>query len=311
LRNDEIRRMRVGCTRTYKEDVVVEETGEVLSKDAVCQLHIPTNKTGVARVGPVNPVVHQAIKAWEAERPAQAKTLDWKTRQYFDALFALRGKPIAEAYLNKALIPRLCDKAGIPYGDERGSYTSHRARSTIATVLYNAPEAMSISELAEFLGHKSLRSTEQYARLKPKRLAVAYTKADQNSVLVETLVDLEGGPNNTPKVYTVLDDDALCSNPEWAECPHRMACKMCQFHVPTQVGRVIAARTSVQRMLQRVELRPEERTALEQTDAGLTRTITRARGRPLPVVLNRRPVGQRTVGIPLSELSGDDTATEA
>ncbi|GCE26401.1 hypothetical protein KDA_18850 [Dictyobacter alpinus] len=80
------------------------------------------------------------------------------------------------------------------------------------------------------------------------RLAVAYTKAEENSILVSTLVDLEGGSNNQPKVYTVLDDGGLCSNPEWATCPVRMACKKCQFHVSMDVARVVAARKSVRRM---------------------------------------------------------------
>ena len=55
-------------------------------------------------------------------------------------------------FLNLHLIPRLCKKAGVPERDLRGKITSHRARSTIATQLFNAKEPMSLCELQEWLG---------------------------------------------------------------------------------------------------------------------------------------------------------------
>jgi phenylpyruvate tautomerase PptA (4-oxalocrotonate tautomerase family) len=41
----------------------------------------------------------------------------------------------------------LCAKAGVPAADVRGKITSHRARSTIASQLYNAKEPMTLFEL--------------------------------------------------------------------------------------------------------------------------------------------------------------------
>lgn len=41
----------------------------------------------------------------------------------------------------------LCDKAGIPRVDAKGNFTSHRARSTIASQLFNAKEPLSLFEL--------------------------------------------------------------------------------------------------------------------------------------------------------------------
>lgn len=38
-------------------------------------------------------------------------------------------------------------KAGLPAADVRGTITSHRARSTIASRLYNAKEPMTLFEL--------------------------------------------------------------------------------------------------------------------------------------------------------------------
>ncbi len=57
------------------------------------------------------------------------------------------------SYINTSLIPTLCKVAGIPRTDERGTITSHRARATLATLLYNAPEGLSLFELMHWLGH--------------------------------------------------------------------------------------------------------------------------------------------------------------
>jgi hypothetical protein len=198
----------------------------------------------------------------------------------------------------------------VPRGDERGRFTSHRARATIATLLYNAPDGLSLPELAAWLGHTHLSATQHYAAIAPSRLAVAYTRAEESSVLVGALVDLEGGPGGTPRVYTMLEDEALCGNPEWASCPARMACMQCEFHVPRDLARVVAARASVRQMLQKVDLRPDEHAALERDEAGLSATIARAQDQRPPVVLHRRARADRRLGlglglgIPLSELRG-------
>lgn len=68
---------------------------------------------------PVNAVVGKAINAWEQVRPAQQpRLLDKKTNELFDFLFCFRGHPISEDYLNNALIPALCERAGLPHADE-------------------------------------------------------------------------------------------------------------------------------------------------------------------------------------------------
>ncbi|MFB6717387.1 MULTISPECIES: hypothetical protein [unclassified Streptomyces] len=53
----------------------------------------------------------------------------------------------------------LCRKAGVPTADIRGNITSHRARSTIASQLYNAKEPMTLFELQEWLGHQTPEAT--------------------------------------------------------------------------------------------------------------------------------------------------------
>jgi hypothetical protein len=44
----------------------------VLTEEAVCLLDVPVHKTGTALSKPVDPLVGQAIEAWQALRPAQS-----------------------------------------------------------------------------------------------------------------------------------------------------------------------------------------------------------------------------------------------
>src|SRR5262249_39792321 len=81
LRSDELSRLRVGCARM--QAVVSGEgapgvEGETHSKP-VCLLDIPVHKTGRAFTKPVDPLVGEAIAAWEAVRPAQPALVDPKT----------------------------------------------------------------------------------------------------------------------------------------------------------------------------------------------------------------------------------------
>jgi hypothetical protein len=108
-----------------------------LAQDAVCLLAVPVHKTGTAFTKPVDPLLGQAIEAWQRLRPSQPKTLDRKTTEEVDVLFCVRGQPVARSYLNRTIIPALCHKAGVPSTDVRGRITSHRARSTIASQFYN------------------------------------------------------------------------------------------------------------------------------------------------------------------------------
>jgi integrase len=80
-----------------------------------------------------------------------------------DLLLSIRAHPVAKHYINRSLIPALCAKAGVPTRDVRGNITSHRARSTIASQLYNAKEPMTLFELQAWLGHRTPSSTQHYA----------------------------------------------------------------------------------------------------------------------------------------------------
>ena len=124
LRSDEIARLRVGCIRWQHDGVsIAGDAPGVLASDAVCLLDVPTHKTGTAFTKPVDPLLGQAIEAWDAVRPQQPAMLDRKTGEHVDLLFTHRAKRMAKTYINTAVIPSLCRKAGVPTTDVRGNIT--------------------------------------------------------------------------------------------------------------------------------------------------------------------------------------------
>jgi integrase len=65
----------------------------------------------------------------------------------------------------------------VPPADVRSKITSHRARSTIASQLYNAKEPRTPLERQGWLGHRSPDSTQHYAKIRPTTLCKAYSEA--------------------------------------------------------------------------------------------------------------------------------------
>ena len=312
LRMDEIARLQTGCVRWQVEDVTVPETGEVLPKEAICFLTVPVNKTTTSFQKPVNPVVGRRINEWERVRaPGQLPRRDRKTGALTHYLFAHRGKPMSKHYINLTIIPLLCARAGVPGEDERGAITSHRARATLATLLYNAPEGLSIFDLMAWLGHKSPQTTQSYARVKPTRLAAAYAKADRNSRLMEVLVDTKADASGEAKVYYVLGEHGLCGNPDWATCLYRMACIKCPFFVPTDQALLIQASKTVRRFMEMVELTDEELAAVQEDVTKLEEAVERTQHIAPPALLRRRDKQTKSRGIPLPVLTGQVMKSEA
>ena len=272
LRSDEIRRLRVGCIRRQDEDLPIHPTEELLPKGTICLLEVPTNKTCTAFTKPVDPIVGQAVAAWERVRPEQPLALDRKTGELVHYLFSYRGQRVGGGYLNKRLIQLLCRKAGVPERDARGQITSHRARSTLATQLYNAKNPMTLFELQEWLGHRSPSATQHYAKVKPTKLAKAYADADyfrRNLRTVEVLIDREAVVSGAalggePWKYYDLGH-GYCTYDFFEQCVHRMICAKCDFYVPKESSRaqLLEAKTNLQRMMQEIPLREEERAAVE------------------------------------------------
>jgi integrase len=300
-RSDEISRLRVGCIRWQHDGLPVPgDSRDILADDAVCLLDVPVHKTGTAFTKPVDPLVGQAIEAWQALRPGQPPRLDRKTSEHVDLLFSVRAHPVAKTYINRTIIPALCAKAGIPAADVRGNITSHRARSTIASQLYNAKEPMTLFELQAWLGHRTPTTTQHYAKITPNTLSKAYTEAGyfaRNVRTIEVLLDRDavasgGTAAGEPWQYYDLGH-GLCSYTFFEQCPHRMACAKCDFYTPknSSKAQLLEAKDNLQRMLASIPLTDEERAAVDDGQSALDSLLGRLADIPTPAGATPRELG--------------------
>ena len=320
LRLNEIRRLRVGCMRWVTQNTPAMPAAEgTNAPPALCWLDIPVTKTATAFTKPVDRVVGEAILAWEQLRPTQPRAIDPKTGEVVAFLFSYRGSQVGESYLNAYLIPRLCQKAGVPEADARGPITTHRARSTIATQLYNAKEPLSLFELQEWLGHRTPAATQHYAKLTPTTLAKAYADADyfnRNLRTMSVLVDQEAvtsgaAAQGQPWKYYDLGH-GYCSYDFFDQCPHRMACAKCAFYVPKQssAAQVLEATVNLQHLLQAIPLTDEERAAVEDGVAAMEQLGQKLRAVPTPAGPTPQQLSVSTqVVIPLEPVRTDPSPT--
>jgi integrase len=316
-RSDEIVRLRVGCIRWQPADPAT-------STGPICLLDIPVNKTGSAFTKPVDPVLGRAVEAWEAARPARPPMIDRKTGEAADLLFACRVIPVAKKYINEGLIPMLCRKAGLAPNDIRGRITSHRARATIASQLYNAKEPMTLFELQAWLGHRSPRTTQYYAQITPNTLTKAYTDAGyfaRNVRTIEVLIDREAiltGAAAAGEPWQHYDlGHGYCSYTFFEQCAHRMACARCDFYIPKADSRaqLLEAKTHVDRRLAMIPLTDSERAAIELDSGALERLLEELADKPTPTGQTPRQLSSRTsaaeVGRPVENVRACNTARSA
>ncbi len=289
LRSDEITRLRVGCVRWQADD------GTDLSTDStateVCLLDVPVNKTGTAFTKPLDAVVGEAIEIWEQVRPNQPRFPDRKTGELAHLLFSYRARPLRTKYINKNLIPVLCRKADVAMEDARGPITSHRARATIASQLFNSRDAMSLSELQAWLGHRSPASTQNYVAMEPTRLAKAYADAGyfaRNARAIEVLIDQDAikssaAARGEPWRYYDLGH-GLCSYEFFDQCPHRLTCPRCDFYQPKEssLSQLLEAQSTLLRLIHEIPLSQEERAAVDGDLAALDRLTARLVDQPTP-----------------------------
>jgi integrase len=306
LRSDEIVRLRVGCIRWQYEDAMIPETGDILPRDAVCFLDIPINKTVTSYTKAVHTLVGKRIHEWERVRPQeQPRSLDDKTSEIVPFLFSYRGKRLSKGYINGYLIPHLCRKAGIPDQDSRGGITSHRARATIASMLYNAREPLDIFQLQKYLGHKSLSSTQSYVAVDPTKLANQVAKAgylEQNLATIEVLLDQDAvrsgaAARGEPWKYYDLGH-GYCLNDFWAECKHRMACARCPFYRPKEslADQLLEGQANLLRMLEFVQLTEEEKLLVTEGIELHQALIEQLADTPTPTGLTPREMETQPVG---------------
>jgi len=301
LRSDELSRLRVGCVRWQHQGLPIPgDSPDVLAADAVCLLDVPVHKTGTAFTKPVDPLVGQAIEAWQALRPRQPQTQDRKTNERVDMLFAVRAQRVAKHYINRTIIPALCGKAGVPTSDVRGNITSHRARSTIASQLYNAKEPMTLFELQAWLGHRTPNATQHYAKITPNTLTKAYTEAGyfaRNMRTIEVLIDRDAvtsGAAAAGEPWQHYDlGHGWCTYTFFEQCPHRMACAHCDFYTPkgSTKGQLLEAKENLERMLTSIPLTDDERAAVDDGQAALDSLLSRLTDVPTPTGSTPREIG--------------------
>jgi hypothetical protein len=301
LRSDEITRLHVGCIRWQHDGQPIPgDARDILAGDAICLLDVPVHKTGTAFTKPVDPLVGQAIQAWQAVRPAQPSRLDRKTSERVNVLFSIRAQPVGKHYINNTIIAALCAKAGVPAADVRGNITSHRARSTIASQLYNAKEPMKLFELQAWLGHKNPASTQHYAKITPNTLSKAYTEAGyfaRNIRTIKVLLDRDAvasGAAAAGQPWQHYDlGHGYCSYTFFEQCPHRMACAKCDFYTPkdSTKAQLLEARDNLQHMLTSIPLTDEERTAVDDGQTALDSLLRRLADIPTPAGATPRELG--------------------
>ena len=282
LRSNEIVRLRVGCVRW--PEVRASAGSDSSPESRICYLDIPVSKTATAFSKPVDRLVGEAIEAWEQLRPSQPIALDTKTGEAVDLLFCYRARPLPREYINGSLIPLLCRKGGVPTADARGNLTSHRARTTIASQLFNARKPLGLSELQAWLGHRSPQSTQNYVGLTPTRLARAYADAGyfaRNMRAIEVLIDqdavrnLSAAQGGAWRYYDL--GHGLCAYEFFEQCPHRMACARCDFYSPKESAQMqlLEAKGNLLRLLQEFPLTEEERAAVDGDLVAFERLVTR------------------------------------
>ncbi len=286
LRCDEMQRLRVGSIRWKGVETDESRNGD----KQTCLLHVPVNKTSTAFVKPVDSLVGREIETWEKVRPEQPAMLDDKTGELVHFVFLYRTRRVSNRYLNHTLIPALCKKAGVPRRDARGAITSHRARATIASQLYNAREPLSLFELQQWMGHRSPESTQSYAKISPTKLARSYDAAgyfERNLRTIEVLVDQaavrNGLASGTPWKYYDLGH-GYCTYDFFDQCPHRMACAKCSFYQPkdSTVAFLAEGKSNLLRMRQEIPLGESEIAALDDGISALESLLSRLATVPTP-----------------------------
>lgn len=283
LRSDEVARLRVGCVRW-------QQPAADAGARSVCLLDVPVHKTGVDFTKPVEPQVGKAIEAWEAVRPKQPQHVDRKMGELVDLLFMHRARPMRREIINESIIPTLCRKADVPTQDVRGRITSHRARATIASQLFNSREPMSLFELQAWLGHGSPASTQHYVAITPTKLAKAYADAgyfERNVRAIEVLIDQDtlkqAAAAGEPWRFYDLGH-GLCAYEFFDQCAHRMACARCDFYRPRQSSLVqlIEAKTNILRLMQEIPLTDDEKAVVDGDLVAIDRLTAKLANRPTP-----------------------------
>jgi len=210
-RSDEIRRLSVGCVRREWVNEMYDESGQRLEPaEELCYLRVPTNKMKGEFYVPIPSYVADAIEVWESVRPPNQEMLeDRKTHKPTKYLFQYRNELMGQKFLNKAVIPLLCNIAGVSQTDIVGRITSHRARATTATWMRKM--GMAPADIGKLLGHTNpVTSLPWYLREDKHHLGRAYRKANPLSAmsrpfLIQMLTQGRSRASSTTSLMALMD----------------------------------------------------------------------------------------------------------
>jgi hypothetical protein len=184
----------------------------------------------------------------------------------------------------------------MPTADVRGNITSHRARSTIASQLFNANEPMTLFELQEWLGHATPTATQHYAKITPTKLAKAYSDAGyfaRNLRAIEVLVDQElvrnGRAVTEPWKFYDLGH-GYCTYDFFDQGTHRMACAKCSFYLRKDATKeqLLEAKANLLRLRQDIPLADAELSAVEDGLTAYEQLLAKLVDLPTPAGPTRR-----------------------
>jgi integrase len=285
-RANEIRRLKVGCvSREWAPEMRDEDGNQVEPAEDFAFLRIPVSKMRGEFWIPIPSYTADAIEVWERLRPKlQDPQVDRKEHKLTEYLFMMRNQPMGKAFLNKSVIPLLCqvaglvDEDGVPLHDTVGKITSHRARSTLATWLRS--NGLSLTYIAKLLGHTDLKSLPWYLREDKNLFARTIRKHNPLNRIVTAILDTEALKRGAgePAVFYYLGygDDGrphMCASPDYRTCVHQMHCRKCEMYVDAEQAEVIARRPGVFTIEVHIPTPPLVEEALDQE--GLGEEITR------------------------------------
>lgn len=328
-RPNELLRLRADCVRTQWEPDMSDEAGDRLPPGAdvvgdergakVSYLHIPSSKYG----GPgwiwIPKYTADAVARWQAERGHTRLALfDQKDREFTQLLFVHRGKGMGFTFLNRRLIPLLCQKAGVDPRDAEGAYTAHRGRSARISMLHAC--GLELEDLAAYAIHKNTQTIKKYARRNPIHLHRRVAQADTLSTVIEGLYDPEAAAHGAPSVRWFLGYDAdgtpqFCGLPAHHTCPHRMDCSRCGLFIGGERAKLVHDDPSLLKVAAEIPMTEVQRLLDEGQREAAARALQAANEVPAPVppsvAFLTNPAGLSDARLKeLAELATDDAKAQ-
>jgi len=224
---------------------------------------------------------------WQADRGQMRSALyDQKDREFAQLLFVHRGKGMGVTFLNRRLIPLLCQKAGVDARDAEGAYTAHRGRSARISMLHAC--GLELEDLAAYAIHKNTQTIKKYARRNPIHLHRRVARADTLSTVIEGLYDPSAAAQSKPSVRWFLGYDAdgapqFCGLPAHHTCPHRMDCSRCGLFIGGGQARLVHDDPTLLRVTAEVAMADVQRLLNDGQREAAARALAAAKEVPAPV----------------------------